>query len=104
MLKRSLKRIWYRIMNKTSIPKLHSIKWKSGAFAENVVCLDNYQQEDGTTVENVLRGAYEAGLRDIVVMGYKEDGSEYVAGSTKNVHKTHYMFSRGALIMMRQAD
>jgi hypothetical protein len=90
---------------KTSIPKLHSIKWKSGAFAENVVCLDNYQQDEGTTVENVLRGAYEAGLRDIVVMGYKkEDGSEYVAGSSKNVYKAHYMFARGALLMMRQAD
>lgn len=60
---------------KTSIPKLHSIKWKNGALAENVECLSNYNSE-GVPVDNVLKGAYEAGCYEVVVFGYDRDGYE----------------------------
>lgn len=88
---------------KTSIPKLHSIKWKDGALAENVIILDTYGPED-IPVDDVLKGAYNAGCYALVLFGYDRDGKEYVAGSMRNVKEAAYMFARGQLAMLRQAD
>lgn len=88
---------------KTSIPKLHSIKWKNGALADNVEPLPNIQPHD-IPVDNVLKGAWEANLKDVVLLGITEEGCEYIASATCKTERAAYMFSRGQLFMLRQAD
>jgi hypothetical protein len=87
---------------KTSIPKLHSIKWKNGGMAGNVEVMSGVAYEP--LPDDVLKGAYEADLIDVVVVGYTRDGNEYIAGTPVDISRAHFMFSRGALAMLRVAD
>jgi len=90
-------------MNKKSYPKLHSIKWKNGALAENVICVPDRAREN-IPASDVLKGAYERDLRDVVVFGYEQDGTEYAAGTTANIKEGAYMFARGQLMLLRLSD
>ena len=89
---------------RTSIPKLHSIKFKSGAFAENVSYPSQFKTPKSIPAINVLEGAIIEGLQDVVLIGYRQDGSEYIAGSFTDAKKAGYMFARGHLEMLRQSD
>lgn len=87
---------------RTSVPKLHSIRFKTGPLAENVehICAD----DTGVPVVNVLHGAAEAMLTDVVLIGYDADGQEYIAGSVGDPQRTAYMFARAHLNMLRHGD
>lgn len=86
---------------KTSIPKLHSIKWKNGQLAENVYTL-NFGQD--VPVINVLQGAAEEMLKTICIIGYDINNKEYIASSYKNPKDAAYLFGRGHLFMLREGD
>lgn len=86
---------------KTSIPKLHSIKWKNGQLAEDVHTI-NFGQD--TPVINVLQGAAEEMLKAVCVIGYDSNNQEYIACSYSNPKEAAYLFGRGQLFMIRQAD
>lgn len=88
---------------KTSVPKLHSITWKNGGLARNVVTIRSETNKD-IPVDNVIKGAWGAGLKEVVVFGYDANGEEYVASSSGRIEKAAFMFSRGNLFMMRQVD
>lgn len=64
-------------MVKTSIPKLHSIKLKN---PKNVVQFDGFTSLD-IDPNSVLMGAINADMDEVVVLGYKKDGSEYFASN-----------------------
>ena len=89
---------------KTSIPKLHSIKFKEGAFAENVVYSAEFPLAEYIPTINVLQGAILQNLRTVVLIGYDQSGHEYVAGSMKNPKEAAYLFGRGQLNMLRRGD
>lgn len=89
---------------KTTTPKLHSIKFKSGPYAENVVYPEQFPTAERIPVSNVLHGAILAGLRDVVIMGYQQDGKEYIASSISNPKEASYMFGRGQLQCLREGD
>lgn len=93
---------------KTSIPKLHSIKFKDGIYAPNVVEHPDipYNTRETTHVRplDVLKGAAEEKLYDVVIFGYDENGLEYVATSSDDPTLAAYMFARGQLLMLREAD
>lgn len=91
-------------MNKTSIPKLHSIKFKDGALAENVVHPAELFIGVDAHPMNVLNGAAEEMLTDVVLVGYDQFGREYVAGTPSDPARAAYMFSRGHLTMLRLSD
>lgn len=87
---------------KTSIPKLHSIRWKGdGHLNENVAVLD---VERKILPYDVLVGAYLEDLREIVLIGYDQNGREFIAGSSPDVQRAQYLFQRGSLAMLRMAD
>jgi hypothetical protein len=52
-------------------------------MTDNVVSLGLPTTED-VAPEKVLRGALEAGLTEVVVVGYDKDGKEYIASSEAN--------------------
>lgn len=87
---------------RTSVPKLHSIKFKTGPMVDNVTHVGPPNRD--VPVINVLHGAAESMLREIVLIGYDVDGREYIAGSTSNAQRAAYMFARGHLNMLREAD
>jgi hypothetical protein len=89
---------------RASYPKLHSIKLKSGAFADNVVYPFDFERPDRIPSINVLEGAIIENLRDVVLIGYTQDGQEYIAGSMKSPKEAAYMFARAHLNMLRQSD
>ena len=89
---------------KCSIPKLHSIKFKSGAFAEDVIFPCEFLSPENLPAINILEGAAVRNLRDIVLIGYEQDGTEHIAGSMRDPKKAAYMFGRGQLGMLRLAD
>lgn len=82
---------------KTSIPKLHSIKWKNGLQAENVHIINHNMD---IPVDRVLSGAYSEGLREVVLFGYDQNGGEYIASSSTSKEKSAFMFGRGQLFLM----
>lgn len=88
---------------KVSIPKLHSIKWKDGVSADNIGFHPN-AGDKYVPVREVLSSAYNVNLSDVVLFGYDEDGLEYIAGSTPDIQRAHYMFTRAALTMLRYSD
>lgn len=90
-------------MIKTSIPKLHSIKFKDGAHAENVIHLQSDSVID-IPVINVLEAAAKAMLQNVVLIGYDAEGYEYVAGSIADHQRAAYMFARGHLCVLRASD
>lgn len=65
---------------KTSIPKLHGIKWKNGAAAPNVVPIA-VNQDTVLPIDRVLGAAYTASLSEVVVVGRDSDGELYVAST-----------------------
>jgi len=91
-------------MKRTSIPKLHSIKFKSGAFADNVLYSPDFARPEYLPVNNILEGAMLAGLKHVVLVGIRHDGSEYIAGTFKCHAQAAYLFGRGELDMLRRGD
>lgn len=91
-------------MHRVSIPKLHSIKWKTGPFAENIIHVNMTEERKDVPVINVLMGAAEENLYDIVIFGYNKHNEEFIATSTSNIQRAAYMFARGQLVMLRDAD
>ena len=90
---------------KVSIPKLHSIKLKSGAYTENMIYPSEFNRVDkGVPVINVLEGALLSNLTGVVLMGYDQDGEEYCATSSADAATNAYMFGRGELRMKRYGD
>lgn len=89
---------------KTSIPKLHSYKPKTGRNAENVEFPEEFLPAETIPVIAVLEGAAMANLRDVVLIGYEQDGTEYIAGSVRSPKDGAYMFARGQLNMLRAGD
>lgn len=89
---------------KVSIPKLHSIKFKTGPFAENVDYPIEFERPENLPVVNVLQGAMLENLRSVVLVGYREDHSEYIAGTVRDPKIAAFMFSRGHLDMLRRGD
>ena len=85
---------------KKSYPKLHSLKWKNGRLAPNVHVV---HPQYPLNCDDILKGAWEEGLKEVVVFGYNQDGKEYVA-SNVGYQDTAYMFSRGHQFMLRQED
>lgn len=88
--------------HKTSIPKLHSIKWKDGVHAENV---EFHPDRDrcGISADEILIAAIGK-LHEVVIIGYEQDGYEYIAGNSATLKDAAYLFSRGQLTMLRYAD
>lgn len=78
-------------MIKTSIPKLHSIKWKNGAAAQNVVPIA-VTQDTVLPKDRVFGAAYTANLSEVVIVGRDDDGELYVA-STHGVPKSLLLVS-----------
>lgn len=91
-------------MVKTSIPKLNSIKFKTGAFVENVVYPHGFKKAENIPPINVLEGAVLENLRDVVLIGYTQDDQEYIAGTMRSPKDAAYMFGRAQLNMLRKAD
>lgn len=87
---------------KTSIPKLHSIRFKDGPLADNVTHIA--PPNTPVPVINVLCGAAEEMLTEVVLIGYDAYGREYIAGSTPDLQRAAYMFGRAQLHMLRVAD
>lgn len=89
---------------RVSYPKLHRVvSYKSGAFAESVVFPDEFLVAEPRPSINILQGAILENLREVALVGYTQDGQEYVA-STSNAKDTAYLFARANLIMLRQSD
>lgn len=94
-------------MNKKSYPKLHSIKFKRGIYADNVIYPEAMHQqtpEIDIPAINVLEGAVIEKLRSVVIAGYTEQGKEYIASTYRNPKESAYLFSRGTLRMLRYGD
>jgi len=92
------------MIKKVSIPKLHRIKFKSGAHAENVVFPDEFDAATDIPVINVLEGAALAGLERVALIGYDENGVEYLASSVRRPEEAAYMLERGKYMIMRIID
>lgn len=90
--------------NKTSVPKLHSIKFKSGAFAGDDVVYPREFRGENLPAINILEGAAMANLTDVVLIGYEPNGEEYIAGTMRCNKKAAYMFARGQFDMLRRGD
>lgn len=88
---------------KSSYPKLHSVKMKRGWHDPKVEVLPTASR-DFVDPEDVLYGAYQEGLYDVVVFGYNSEGREYLAMSTPDVGRAHYMLSRGAQLLLKDAE
>lgn len=89
---------------KVSIPKLHSIKFKTGPLADNVEYPVEFPRPEILPAINVLQGAIENNLVGVVLIGYQKDGKEYIAGSYSCFKKSAYLFGRGQLDMLRRGD
>ncbi len=84
---------------KVSYPKLHSIKWKDGIHGPNIAILQSRVREN-IPAHDVLMGACLYNLKDVVVFGYDQDGNEEIFGSVPSSKEAHYMFSRGAFLLL----
>lgn len=87
-------------MNKKSYPKLHSIKFKTGPFVDDVIFSSEFKCPDHLPAINILEGAILQNLQDVVLIGYGPDGSEYIATTMLNVKEASFMFGRGQLSML----
>ena len=85
---------------KTSIPKLHSIKWKDGIWAENIERLDNWE-DNGIKVSDVFKHAFASDLKEIVIIGRRENGNGYVDWSGSSVADAAYLLARAHLILTK---
>lgn len=87
-----------------SIPKLHSIRWKSGRLAPGVTVIQSDQRPHIVPSPDLLSGALNAHLHDIVLIGYEPNGKEYFAFSNPDIQRAHYLLARGQVILLRHAD
>jgi hypothetical protein len=71
--------------------------------AENVVVLHADTRLD-IPAERVLSAAFDAGLTDVVVLGYDGDGDEYFASSVADGGDVLWLLERGKTKLLRQAD
>src|SRR5574343_660842 len=55
-------------------------------------------------VEKVLQGAEDANLTDVVIVGYREDGSEYFASSAADGGTVLWLLERAKLRLLRMVD
>jgi hypothetical protein len=83
---------------RTSIPKLHSIKFKNGATADNILYLPH--DKDLPPI-NTLEAAIVANLRGVVLIGYDQNGNEYMACSLDSYKESAYLFARGHMHMLK---
>jgi len=92
-----------RMPVKSSYPKLHSIKMKSGVHGPSLSFHPNaaYMR---VKPDDVLYGAHLAELSEIVIVGYDYSGGEYMAMSTANTERASYMLQRGTLALLRDSD
>lgn len=75
---------------KTSVPKLHSVTWKSGIDAPNVTHIHEHRH-DKVTIENVFARAINAGCYEVFVCGYDRNEEFYMAASTGDLERVIYM-------------
>ena len=87
-----------RVQKKTSVPKLHSIKWKDFTTLDE----SEASYKELSSVEKTLIRAFKVGLEEVVLFGHTVDGREYTTYSTDELYKLHYMYSRGALLMLAE--
>ena len=86
---------------RTSTPKLHSIKFKSGATADNVHYLP---RDKDLPAINVLEGAIMENLQSVVLIGYDQNGNEYVASSFNSHKESAYLLARAHMRMLNLDD
>jgi hypothetical protein len=70
---------------------------------ENVVQFSGITKLD-LPAEHVLRQALEAGLTDVVIVGYTEDGEEYFASSVADGGSTLWMIERCKMALLSIPD
>lgn len=87
--------------NKTSIPKLHSIKWKNGIHCANISIFPS-REKISIPAHDVLMGACLYKLKDVVVFGFDENGDSHIFWSMADIRDAHYMFSCGAHEIMNE--
>lgn len=85
---------------KTSIPKLHSIRYKD---RENVVNLYEYTNDE-VPPNDVLMGVINAQMDVVVVIGYTKEGGEYFASSTGNHETTNWLLDVAKMRLMKTYD
>jgi hypothetical protein len=89
-------------MIKTSYPKLHSIKFKSGMFADNVAIMPlEYFKDYEVQPINVLEGAIMENLDHVVVAGYDKSGKEYFAGTYRDNNEKAALYMKAFLYMVK---
>ena len=71
-------------------------------MTDNVVPLGIPTTED-VPPEKVLRSALEAGLTEVVVLGYDKDGQEYIASSEANGCNILWLMELGKFRLMSAA-
>lgn len=54
--------------------------------------------------ESILKDAIEAGLTDVVVMGWTKDGDEYFAGTTSDARTVQFLANRLIHLTNMMAD
>lgn len=87
---------------RTSIPKLHSIRFKDGMLADNVIHPDFSDNTDLYPMPQpltVLQGAAMAMLQEVAVIGYTVDGEVYIA-SNALLDRTVFMFEHAKTELM----
>lgn len=69
----------------------------------NVTLLDCTTRKD-IPVDRILQGAKEAGLEEVVVVGFTKEGEEYLASSTASISATLFNLARGLHHTQRTCD
>ena len=84
---------------RSSYPKLHSIKWKSGVNADNVELL-HYEKKETVPLVDVLSSALNAGLTDVALVGKYPNGESYIASTIRDHQKAAYLLGYGQFLLM----
>ena len=69
----------------------------------NVTLLNCTTRKD-IPVDRILQGAKEAGLEEVVVVGFTKEGEEYLASSTASIQSTLFNLARGLHHTQRTCD
>lgn len=88
---------------KTSVPKLRSIKWKSGIDSPNVTHIHEHRH-DKIPIENVFAGAINAGCYEVFVCGYDRNEELYMAASTGNKERVIYMLELAKIALLSRDE
>ena len=73
------------------------------ALPHNVALL-NCDTVHDIPIERILQGALEAKLTEVVIVGFTEDGCEYLASSTADISRTLTNLARGLHHTQRTCD